>query len=41
MPCNLKPRDVIFAKSILYGFVPGIMAGDGDEQDVYILGLSQ
>ncbi len=24
-----------------YGYVPGIMAGDGEEQDAYILGLSE
>ena len=23
-----------------YGFLPGLMAGDGEEQDVYILGVS-
>ena len=25
---------------INYGYVPGIMAGDGEEQDAYILGIS-
>ena len=25
---------------INYGFVPGLMGGDGEEQDVYILGVS-
>ena len=24
-----------------YGFIPGVMAGDGEDQDVYILGVSQ
>lgn len=24
-----------------YGFIPGMIAGDGEEQDVYILGVSQ
>ena len=24
-----------------YGYLPGILAGDGEEQDVYILGVSQ
>lgn len=24
-----------------YGFIPGLMAGDGDEQDAYILGVTQ
>lgn len=23
-----------------YGYIPGMMAGDGEEQDVYILGIS-
>ena len=24
-----------------YGFIPGILAGDGEEQDAYILGVEQ
>lgn len=24
-----------------YGFIPGILAGDGEEQDVYILGVEE
>jgi inorganic pyrophosphatase len=24
-----------------YGYIPGILAGDGEEQDIYILGVSQ
>ena len=24
-----------------YGFIPGILAGDGEEQDVYILGIEE
>lgn len=27
--------------TINYGFLPGITGGDGEEQDVYILGISQ
>lgn len=27
--------------SINYGFLPGVMGGDGDEQDVYILGVAE
>lgn len=27
--------------SINYGFLPGVMGGDGEEQDVYILGVSE
>ena len=26
---------------INYGYIPGVMAGDGEEQDVYILGVSR
>ena len=24
-----------------YGYIPGLIAGDGEEQDVYILGVSE
>ena len=27
--------------TINYGFLPGVTAGDGEEQDVYILGVSE
>ena len=27
--------------TVNYGFIPGLMGGDGEEQDVYILGVSQ
>lgn len=27
--------------SINYGFLPGVMGGDGDEQDVYVLGIAK
>ena len=27
--------------TINYGFLPGVIGGDGEEQDVYILGVSQ
>ena len=27
--------------TINYGFLPGVIGGDGEEQDVYILGISQ
>ena len=30
-----KHPDIVYP--INYGFVPGIIAGDGEEQDVYIL----
>lgn len=26
---------------INYGYIPGVLAGDGEEQDVYILGVSR
>jgi len=31
--------DVIYP--VNYGFVPGLMAGDGEAQDVYILGMAE
>ena len=27
--------------TINYGYIPGLLAGDGDEQDVYILGVDE
>lgn len=27
--------------TVNYGFLPGVMGGDGEEQDVYILGVTQ
>lgn len=27
--------------TVNYGFLPGVIGGDGEEQDVYILGVSQ
>ena len=32
-------KDIIFP--VNYGYIPGIMAGDGEEQDAYILGVSE
>ena len=32
---------ITFRYPINYGFIPGVMAGDGDEQDVYILGVDE
>ena len=32
---------ITFHYPINYGFIPGVMAGDGDEQDVYILGVDE
>lgn len=36
MGCNHKG----IPYPINYGFLPGVMAGDGEEQDVYILGVT-
>ncbi len=33
-----KHPDIVY--SVNYGYVPGVMAPDGDWQDVYILGVS-
>ena len=32
---------ITFRYPINYGYIPGLMAGDGDEQDVYILGVDE
>lgn len=32
-------RDVPLDYTINYGYIPGVMGGDGDEQDVYVLGV--
>ena len=34
-----KHGDIMYA--VNYGFIPGIMAADGEEQDVYILGVHE
>lgn len=31
--------DIIYP--VNYGYIPGVMAGDGEEQDAYILGVSE
>lgn len=35
------PRHADILYSVNYGFIPGIMAPDGEEQDAYILGVSE
>ena len=35
--CHPNHSDLIY--SVNYGYVPGIMAPDGEEQDAYILGI--
>ena len=32
-----KHKDIIY--SVNYGYIPGIMASDGEEQDAYVLGI--
>ncbi|WP_405315804.1 inorganic pyrophosphatase [Faecalibacillus faecis] len=34
-----KHKDIYY--SVNYGYIPGVMAPDGEEQDAYILGVSQ
>ncbi|MBQ7134434.1 MAG: inorganic pyrophosphatase [Ruminococcus sp.] len=34
-----KHKDIYY--SVNYGHIPGVMAPDGEEQDAYILGISQ
>jgi len=35
--CHPKHKDIYY--SVNYGYIPGIMAPDGEEQDAYILGI--
>lgn len=37
--CHPKHKDIYY--SVNYGYVPGIMAADGEEQDAYILGVNE
>lgn len=37
--CHPKHKDIYYP--INYGFIAGIMAGDGEEQDAYILGIEE
>jgi inorganic pyrophosphatase len=34
-----KYEDIVYP--VNYGYIPGVMAPDGEEQDAYILGVSQ
>lgn len=34
-----KHEDIVY--KVNYGFIPGVMAADGEEQDVYILGVGE
>lgn len=37
--CHPKHKDIFY--SVNYGYVPDIMAPDGEEQDAYILGVEE
>ena len=38
---SAHPNDSACIYPLNYGYVPGIMAGDGEEQDVYVLGIDK
>lgn len=38
-PMGYRHGDIVYP--INYGYIPGIVAGDGEEQDAYILGIHQ
>jgi len=38
-PIGYLHGDILYP--VNYGYIPGILAGDGEEQDAYILGVSQ
>ena len=37
--CHPRHRDICYP--VNYGYIPGVMAPDGEEQDAYILGVSE
>lgn len=37
--CHPKHKDIFYP--VNYGYVPGIIAGDGEEQDAYVLGVNE
>ena len=37
-PIGYQHGDIVYP--INYGYIPGVIAGDGEEQDAYILGVS-
>lgn len=37
--CHPKHKDIVYA--VNYGYIPGIIASDGEEQDAYILGVTE
>ena len=38
-PVGYRHADIIYP--VNYGYIPGLIAGDGEEQDGYILGISK
>ena len=38
-PIGYRHGDILYP--VNYGYIPGILAGDGEEQDAYILGVSE
>ena len=36
---HLKHKDLYYP--VNYGYIPGIIAGDGEEQDAYVLGVNE
>ena len=38
-PVGYRHGDILYP--VNYGYIPGLMAGDGEEQDAYILGVSE
>jgi len=38
-PIGYRHGDIVYP--VNYGYIPGMIAGDGEEQDVYILGVSE
>lgn len=38
---SAHPNDTECIYPLNYGFVPGVYAGDGEEQDVYVMGVTE
>ena len=39
--CAYETKGITLHYTLNYGYIPGLMGGDGEEQDVYILGISE
>jgi len=37
--CHPKHKDIFYP--VNYGYISGVMAGDGEEQDAYVLGVNE